>query len=75
MIKKLNNEKVVMDDVCLLSLIRNYWIYNFFFKQYKFYDYRFDYFFGQLFFVDSLLNNKVYYIFIIDGIVFYKIYL
>lgn len=60
MIKKLNNEKVVMDDVCLLSLIRNYWIYNFFFKQYKFYDYRFDYFFGQLFFVDSLLNNKVY---------------
>lgn len=60
MIKKLNNEKVVMDDVCLLSLIRNYWIYNFFFKQYKFYDYRIDYFFGQLFFVDSLLNNKVY---------------
>lgn len=60
MIKKLNNEKVVMDDVCLLSLIRNYWIYNFLFKQYKFYDYRIDYFFGQLFFVDSLLNNKVY---------------
>lgn len=60
MIKKLNNEKVVMDDVCLLSLIRNYWIYNFFFKQYKFYDYKIDYFFGQLFFVDSLLNNKVY---------------
>lgn len=60
MIKKLNKEKVVMDDVCLLSLIRNYWIYNFFFKQYKFYDYRIDYFFGQLFFVDSLLNNKVY---------------
>lgn len=49
-----------MDDVCLLSLIRNYWIYNFFFKQYKFYDYKIDYFFGQLFFVDSLLNNKVY---------------
>lgn len=60
MIKKLNNERVVMDDVCLLSLIRNYWIYNFFFKQYKFYDYRIDYFFGQLFFVDSLMNNKVY---------------
>lgn len=75
MTKKLNNEKVAMDDARLLSLIRNYWIYNPSLKQYKFYDHRIDYSSGQSSLVDSLLNNKVYYISITDGIVFYKIYL
>lgn len=72
MTKKLNNEKVAMDDVRLLSLIRNYWIYNPSLKQYKFYDNRIDYSSGQSSLVDSLLNNKVS---ITDKIVFYKIYL
>lgn len=58
--KKLNNEKVAMDDARLLSLIRNYWIYNPSLKQYKFYDHRIDYSSGQSSLVDSLLNNKVY---------------
>lgn len=60
MTKKLNNEKVAMDDARLLSLIRNYWIYNPSLKQYKFYDHRIDYSSGQSSLVDSLLNNKVY---------------
>lgn len=68
--KKLNNEKVAMDDARLLSVIRNYWIYNPSLKQYKFYDNRIDYSSGQSSLVDSLLNNKVS---ITDKIVFYKI--
>lgn len=59
MTKKLNKEKVAMDDARLLSLIRNYWIYNPSLKQYKFYDHRLDYSSGQSSLVDSLLNNKV----------------
>nr|XP_019929106.2 protein Star-like [Crassostrea gigas] len=58
MTKKLNKEKVAMDDARLLSLIRNYWIYNPSLKQYKFYDHRLDYSSGQSSLVDSLLNNK-----------------
>lgn len=58
MTKKLNNERVAMDDARLLSLIRNYWIYNPSLKQYKFYDHRLDYSSGQSSLVDSLLNNK-----------------
>lgn len=58
MTRKLNNGKVAMDDDRLLSLIRNYWIYNPSLKQYKFYDNRIDYSSGQSSLVDSLLNNK-----------------
>ncbi|XP_061167862.1 uncharacterized protein LOC133176809 [Saccostrea echinata] len=55
---KMNDKKIKMDDVRLVSLIRNYWIYNPSPLQYKFYDNKIDYSSGQSSLVDSLLENK-----------------
>ncbi|XP_062593698.1 uncharacterized protein LOC134255206 [Saccostrea cucullata] len=55
---ELNGGKITMDDDRLVSLIRNYWIYNPSHLQYKFYDNKVDYSSGQSALVDSLLGNK-----------------